>query len=94
MGSSLAKTHRQDDTPESQAPSQNKDQAKCVMKVTTCGIPKVVWDIHAAKEQTHQEDSPSPPLSPNPSPRMEESDGPPSVTADGSKAEKDSDAQS
>ena len=64
------------------------------MKVTTRSIPEVVLETHDAKEQTHQEDSPGPAPSPNPSPRMVENNSPPSVTTDGSEAERDLGAQS
>ena len=82
------------ESPETPVPSQNKIQAKRTMKVTTHSVPEVVLETHATKEQTHQEDSPSPAPSPNPSPRMVENNGPPSVTTDGSEAERDSGVQS
>ena len=95
-GSSLAKSCRQGDTPESletPIPSQNKIQAKRATKVTTCSVPEVVLETHATKEQTRQEDPPSPAPSPNPSPRTAKNNDPSSVATDGSEAERGSHAQ-
>ena len=87
-GSSLAKSCRQGDTlesPETPISSQNKIQAKHATKVTTRSVPEIVLETHATKEQTCQEDPPSP--------RMAKNNDPSSVATDGSEAERGSDAQ-